>query len=70
MKKIIVASTNPVKIEAVQIGFAQMFPTESFDVQGVSVPSEVSAQPMTSNETLTGALNRAHNVSKLVPEAD
>jgi len=70
MKKIVVASTNPVKVEAVQIGFAKMFPDESFDVKGVPAPSEVSAQPMSSEETLTGAMNRANNVSKLVPDAD
>ena len=68
--KVIVASTNPVKIESAQMGFAQMFLNESFEVQGVSAPSEVSEQPMSSNETLMGATNRAENVSKLVPEAD
>jgi inosine/xanthosine triphosphatase len=70
MKKVIVASTNPVKIESAQLGFAKVFPDKRFDVQGVSAPSEVSDQPMSANETLTGATNRANNVSKLVPEAD
>ena len=70
LKKVIVASTNPVKIEAAQMGFAKMFPDESFDVQGVSAPSEVSDQPMSSHETLMGATNRANNVSKLVTDAD
>lgn len=70
MKKVIVASTNPVKIKSAQIGFANMFPEENFDVQGVSAPSEVSDQPMSSDETLRGATNRAHNASKLVTEAD
>jgi len=70
MKKIIVASTNPVKIEAAQIGFTKMFPNERFDVQGVSAPSEVSDQPMSSDETLLGAMNRVRNVSKFVTEAD
>jgi len=70
MKKVIVASTNPVKIEAARIGFARMFPDESFDVQGVPVPSDISEQPMSSNETLIGATNRAYNASNLVTEAD
>jgi len=70
MKKVIVASTNPVKIESAQMGFAKMFPDESFDVQGISAPSEVSDQPMSSDETLMGATNRANNVSKLVTDAD
>ena len=70
MKKVIVASSNPVKIEAARIGFVRMFPDESFDMQGVSAPSDISEQPMSSDETLTGATNRAENVSKLVTEAD
>jgi len=70
LKKVIVASTNPVKIEAAQIGFAKMFSNENFDVQGISAPSEVSDQPMSSNETLMGARNRGENVSKLATEAD
>jgi len=49
MKKLIVASTNPVKIESAQMGFAQMFPDENFEVQGVSASSEVSEQPMSSD---------------------
>lgn len=47
MKKVIVASTNPVKIEATKIGLSKMFPQESFDVRGFSVPSGISDQPMT-----------------------
>ena len=70
MIKVIVASTNPVKIEAAQIGFNKMFPGEHFDVQSISAPSEVSAQPMSSDETLLGATNRMHNVAKLGTEAD
>jgi len=70
MKKVIMASTNPVKIKAAQIGFSKMFPDESFDVQGIPAPSEVSDQPMSSDETLMGATNRVRNVSKLVAEAD
>ena len=70
MKKVIIASTNPVKVEAARIGFDRMFPDESFDVQGVSVPSDISEQPMSSSETLMGATNRAHNASNLVAEAD
>jgi len=70
LKKVIVASTNPVKIEAARIGFDRMFPDENFDVQGVAVSSDISEQPMSSGETLTGATNRAHNASILIDEAD
>jgi len=70
MKEIVVASKNPVKINTTEIGFAKMFPEESFNIRGISAPSEVSDQPMSEEETLRGATNRAENVSKLSPDAD
>lgn len=70
MKKIIVASTNPVKINTTEIGFAKMFPDIKFNIEGVSAESEVSDQPMSEEETLRGAMNRANNASKKVPNAD
>lgn len=70
MKTIIVASKNPVKIQAAAEGFAQMLPEEEFSVGGVSVPSGVRDQPMTSAETLQGALNRAKAAQALMPQAD
>ena len=47
-----------------------MFPGESFEIQGISAPSEVSDQPMSDAETLRGAMNRANNVSNLETEVD
>ena len=70
MKKIIVASLNPVKIEAVQSGFRRVFPEETFLVEGAAVPSGVSDQPMTDAETLQGARTRAQNAHLDRPEAD
>ncbi len=70
MKKIIVASRNPVKVEAVRSGFQRVFPEETFDVEGVAVPSGVSDQPMTDAETLTGAKTRAGNANTARTEAD
>ena len=70
MEKIIVASKNPVKINAALLGFQKMFPKEKFEVLGVSVPSGVSDQPMNDTQTFTGALNRVKNASTQVPDAD
>lgn len=70
MKKIVVASKNPVKINAAQKAFEKMFPDEKFAVEGVSVESGVSDQPMSDNETHEGALNRTLNAQKAVPDAD
>lgn len=61
MKKVVVASKNPVKIHAVTAAFRKMFPEEVFDIVGVAVPSNVGAQPKSHEETLMGALNRVKN---------
>lgn len=47
-----------------------IFPAKEFAYEGVSVPSEVSDQPMTDEETLQGAINRAKNAQKHLPEAN
>lgn len=70
MKKIIVASKNPVKINASSEGFQQVFPEKTFKFEGVSVPSGVSDQPMSTQETYQGAYNRAINARKQVTDAD
>jgi inosine/xanthosine triphosphatase len=70
VKKVIIASTNPIKINTTEIGFAKMFPTETFEFEGISAKSGVSDQPMTEEETLLGATNRAKNASKQIPKAD
>lgn len=69
--KIIVASQNPVKINAARRGFEQMFPHEQVvDVEGVSVPSGVRDQPLTFEETLEGARNRVDAAQAAYPAAD
>lgn len=61
INKVVIASGNPVKINAVKIGFNQMFSEEQFEFEGIAVPSEVQDQPMDNSTTLSGALNRAKN---------
>lgn len=68
--KIIIASQNPVKINSVKLGFKNMIPDGEFIFEGVTVPSEVSDQPMSVQETYTGALNRIKNAKIKVPDAD
>lgn len=70
MKKIVVASKNPVKLNAALKAFERMFPGESFEIHGVSVPSGVPEQPKSDKETLMGARNRAENASNTHAEAD
>ncbi len=71
MKKVYIGSENPVKIECTIIGFKEIFKDiSSFDFIGESVPSGVSDQPMTSEETLAGANNRAKNLKLKYPDGD
>ncbi len=51
--KVIVGSTNTVKINAIKNVFA------NYDVTGIAVSSRVSAQPISDQETIRGAINRA-----------
>ncbi|WP_207434760.1 inosine/xanthosine triphosphatase [Sabulibacter ruber] len=69
-KKVVVASTNPVKVQAALAGLQRMFPDVTFTAEPVSVPSEVADQPFSDEETLQGALNRVKNARTLQPEAD
>ena len=68
--KVVVASKNPVKINCTQQAFAKVFADFELEVEGVSVPSDVSDQPMTDAETLEGAHNRAENAKAEIPNAD
>lgn len=70
MKRLVIASYNPVKLRAVQGGFEAMFPGEQIEVVPVSVDSGVADQPSDSDETLAGARNRARSVSLAHPDAD
>ncbi len=70
MKTIAVASLNPVKADAVLQAFSRIFPEEEFSVQTLSVASGVSDQPMTDADTREGALTRAENARKTLPNAE
>lgn len=67
MPKVIVASLNPVKLNAVRAGFTRFFPQESWEITGCAVPSGVSHQPMDDAETLHGAESRAANARSSAP---
>lgn len=70
MLRIVVASTNPVKLKASLLGFQRMFPQDHFDLRGISVPSGVPDQPISDVQTLEGALNRAGRASAAEPDGD
>jgi len=68
-KSVIIASKNPVKVQATQAGFSQMLTDIDFDFEGVAVLSGVSDQPMSDGETLQGAKQRAMHAKEAYPDA-
>ena len=70
MKTIVIASKNPVKIEAVKQAFSRMFPGQIFKLESVTVDSGVSDQPISDDEVLKGAGIRARNAKDKRPYAD
>ncbi|HET7059911.1 MAG TPA: inosine/xanthosine triphosphatase [Candidatus Saccharimonadales bacterium] len=57
--KVAVGSKNPVKIESVRLAFKALWPDKKWQVEGVGVASDVSDQPMSDEESIKGAHNRA-----------
>lgn len=70
MQKVIIASKNPVKIKATVDAFERMFPGETFEFEGVDVPSGVSEQPVGDDEIMTGSENRMNAAHEAHPDAD
>jgi inosine/xanthosine triphosphatase len=70
MTSIIIASQNPVKKQAVQRGFQQIFPHDTFDLTPINVPSGVREQPVGDEETRLGAINRIAAAQKMYPQAN
>lgn len=58
--KVIIGSKNPAKIAAVKNGFSQL----EAEFIALDIPSGVSAQPFSDEETIKGAVNRAMGALK------
>lgn len=69
MIRIVVASKNPVKLEAVSDGLSVFF-HEPVEIIGVSVESGVPDQPMSDLQTLEGAEIRVKNTQHQFPDFD
>ncbi len=70
VKKVVVGSKNPVKLETTKQAFAEVFKDEEFEFFSYDSVSSVSAQPFGTEETKLGARNRAQNCLSEFPEAD
>ena len=69
MIKIVVASRNPVKINAAKIGFELML-KDDVEAIGLSIPSGVSDQPMTDEDTRKGSETRAIGAKNKMADAN
>lgn len=65
-----VGTTNKAKIESVVSVVNKCFPNDKHTVTPISVPSGVSNQPMSAEETTEGAINRAKRAGELVEGSD
>ncbi|MEI8096680.1 MAG: inosine/xanthosine triphosphatase, partial [Candidatus Moraniibacteriota bacterium] len=68
--KILIASKNPVKQSAVEIGFQKMFPDMVCEYISIAADSSVKDQPDTDEETITGARNRVAHLKKMDADAE
>lgn len=62
--KVAIGSTNPVKLQAAKEAFGLLFPDETIEYIQVECTSNVSEQPLSDQESLSGALNRAQEAIK------
>ena len=67
---IVVASRNPVKIDAVRQAFSSQFPSASLELIPIDVESGVSGQPDSDQETRQGARNRVEEARRAHRDAD
>ncbi len=68
MLTLVIASTNPVKIQAAVSGFQRLFPGKELNVITAAVPSDVRYQPLSDEETLRGALTGAFFLPPVVAD--
>ncbi len=68
--KIVVASRNPVKLNAAREAFSAVYPDRKLEVAGVDVDSGVGDQPDSDAKTRDGARARALQARAAEPDAD
>lgn len=65
LMKILMGTRNPGKIEGARQAFSKYF--DDFEIEGISVDSEVGAQPI-NEEIFQGAKNRVRNLKRYAKE--
>jgi inosine/xanthosine triphosphatase len=70
MYHVIAATTNPAKINAIELAFTDIFGCGTCQITGINVDSGVSAQPLGTSETCLGARQRVASARQARPDAD
>lgn len=70
MYKVIAATANPAKINAIHLAFEAVFGTSNYQIESIKVNSHVAKQPIGNTETRTGARQRVMASRHVRPEAD
>ncbi len=70
MHNVVVATTNPAKIQAILQAFNEIFGESTCQLTSTAVDSGVPEQPVGSEETRSGARNRVAHARQLHPTAD
>jgi inosine/xanthosine triphosphatase len=68
--KVIVATLNQPKIDAVASVFALTFPDEQIEIESLAVDSGVSSHPLSAEESIKGAVNRSERASETIIGVD
>jgi inosine/xanthosine triphosphatase len=68
--RVVLGSQNPPKQRATELAFSAAFPDAEVTIDCFGTDSGVSAHPLSLDETLTGAINRANNVREQSGDAD
>ncbi len=68
--RVVVASHNPVKLDAAAGGFRRTFGTDAIEIVASGAPSGVADQPWSDAETRQGATNRAIGAKAEQADAD
>jgi inosine/xanthosine triphosphatase len=68
--KVVVASRNPVKIDATREAFAKLFPDQVLEIIAIDVDSGAGDQPQSDEATRQGARTRALRSKQERPDAD
>lgn len=70
MYKVIAATANPAKINAIHLAFEAVFGAGNYQIESINVSSNVAQQPIGNTETRTGARQRVMASRQVRPEAD